>query len=229
MIDKESIKQEIKRLKRTNGFLPVDNHEICDAYRARGYQLACDDILQFIDSLPEEPVKETIKGNYNERYKRIAQTEQFKKTYGDKSLGKEEPAIDDLEEVADNYAQQHNELLGFDCDCEPIQTGPELKKAIIFGAEWQRKKDQEIDKLTESSDLDESSWKYSDRDGITYGQRYAMQIDFKAGAKWQKQKDFQDFLEKAEMYLKTRVYYNMHPNNVTTAIQEFKNYIKNES
>ena len=56
-----------------------------------------------------------------------------------------------------------------------------------------------------------------------------MQIDFKAGAKWQKQKDFQDFLEKAEMYLKTRVYYNMHPNNVTTAIQEFKNYIKNES
>lgn len=98
-----------------------------------------------------------------------------------------EPASEDLEEAADNYAQQHNELLGFDCDCEPIQTGPELKKAIIFGAEWQRKKDQEIDKLTESSDLDEASWKYSDRDGITYGQRYAMQIDFKAGAKWQKQ------------------------------------------
>ena len=38
----------------------------------------------------------------------------------------------------------------------------------------------------------------------------------------------QDFLDKAEMYLKTRVYYNMHPNNVTTAIQEFKNYMKNE-
>lgn len=40
---------------------------------------------------------------------------------------------------------------------------------------------------------------------------------------------FQDFLEKAEMYLKTRVYYNMHPNNVTTAIQEFKNYMQDES
>lgn len=39
----------------------------------------------------------------------------------------------------------------------------------------------------------------------------------------------QDFLEKAEMYLKTRVYYNMHPNNVTTAIQEFKNYMQDES
>lgn len=40
---------------------------------------------------------------------------------------------------------------------------------------------------------------------------------------------FQDFLEKAEMYLKTRVYYNMHPNNVTTAIQEFKNYMGDEN
>ena len=39
----------------------------------------------------------------------------------------------------------------------------------------------------------------------------------------------QDFLEKAEMYLKTRVYYNMHPNNITTAIQEFKNYMQDES
>ena len=48
----------------------------------------------------------------------------------------EEPASEDLEEVAYNYAQQHNELLGFDCDCEPIQTGPEIKKAVIFGAEW---------------------------------------------------------------------------------------------
>lgn len=41
-------------------------------------------------------------------------------------------------------------------------------------------------------------------------------------------KTMQDFLEKAEMYLKTRVYYNMHPNNVTIIIQEFKNYMENE-
>lgn len=47
---------------------------------------------------------------------------------------------EDLEEVADKYAQQNSELLGFDCDCEPIQTGPELKKAVEFGAEWQEKK-----------------------------------------------------------------------------------------
>jgi hypothetical protein len=64
-----------------------------------------------------------------------------------------------------------------------------------YFAEWQRKKDQEIDKLTESPDLDEASWNYSNRDGITYGQRYAMQIDFKAGAKWQHGKDFDDLLQ----------------------------------
>ena len=34
------------------------------------------------------------------------------------------------------------------------------------------------------------------------------------------------FMEKTEMYLKTRVYYNMHPNNITTALQEFKDYIQ---
>lgn len=61
MSDKvQLIKQEIKKLKQTNGFLPVDNHEICDAYRARGYQFACDDILQFIDSLSEEPASEDL-------------------------------------------------------------------------------------------------------------------------------------------------------------------------
>lgn len=48
-------------------------------------------------------------------------------------------------------------------------------------------------------------------------------------AEWQKQNDFQDFMEKADMYLKTRVYYNMHPNNVATAIQEFKKYMQDES
>lgn len=42
-------------------------------------------------------------------------------------------------------------------------------------------------------------------------------------------KTMQDFMEKAEIYLKTRVYYNMHPNNITTAIQDFKNYMQNES
>ena len=167
MTDKELIKQEIERLKQINGFLPIDNHEICDAYRARGYQLACDDIFQFIDSLPEESesgdrinecphwekywgcetspmnncdscphakwveVKEEKK-NYNERYKRFAQTEQFKKSYCDKSLGKEEPVREDLEEYAKKLAK-----------------GAALDKHNLIwmckkGAEWQKQKDEEL-------------------------------------------------------------------------------------
>lgn len=39
----------------------------------------------------------------------------------------------------------------------------------------------------------------------------------------------QDFLEKAEMYLRYRVYYNTHPNNINVAINYFKNYMQNES
>lgn len=89
----------------------------------------------------------------------------------------EQPISEDWEEAAKQHSKQtFNGIL--------IEDNIDAFKA---GSEWQRKKDQEIDKLTESPDLDEASWKYSDRDGITYGQRYAMQIDFKAGAKWQKQ------------------------------------------
>lgn len=146
MSDKvQKIKQEIeRRIEQCYRALSQDLLE-----RERNETNCClqqyKEILQFIDSIPEEIGCE--KKDYRERYKRIVQTEQFKRSYCDKSLGKEEPESEDLEEIADNYAQQHNDLLGFDCDCEPIQTGPELKKAVIFGAEWQRKKDQETIEL----------------------------------------------------------------------------------
>lgn len=39
----------------------------------------------------------------------------------------------------------------------------------------------------------------------------------------------QDFLEKAEIYLRYKVYYNTHPNNINVAIDEFKNYMENEN
>lgn len=38
----------------------------------------------------------------------------------------------------------------------------------------------------------------------------------------------QDFMEKAEMYLRYRVYYNTHPNNINVAIEQFKNYMQDE-
>ena len=108
-----------------------------------------------------------------------------------KSLDKREMVSEDLEEACDNYYDEtwdeHGGIAMVVNNCHDIWF-PSQARSDFFkaGSEWQRKKDQEIDKLTESPDLDEASWKYSDRDGITYGQRYAMQIDFKAGAKWQK-------------------------------------------
>lgn len=53
--------------------------------------------------------------------------------------------------------------------------------------------DCEDDFTTRSEDLNEASWNYSDREGVSYGQRYAMQIDFKAGADWQQRQDEKRF------------------------------------
>ena len=55
-----------------------------------------------------------------------------------------ESVSDDLEKVAEDYANKHSVLLGFDCDSEPIQTGTDIKNAVIYGAEWQRKLDADL-------------------------------------------------------------------------------------
>ena len=89
----------------------------------------------------EEPVSEDLekeKKNYNERYKRIAQTEQFKKSYCGKSFGKEEPVSENLEEVADKYAKEQY----------PWQNGYEKWELPIrdfkAGAEWQKQQDYKM-------------------------------------------------------------------------------------
>lgn len=89
---------------------------------------------------------ETMKENYTERYKRIAQTEQFKKSYCDKSLGKEAPASEDLEEACDNYYDEtwdeHGGVAMVVNNCHdvwfPSQAMSDFFKA---GAEWQHGKD----------------------------------------------------------------------------------------
>ena len=45
---------------------------------------------------------------------------------------------DDLVKVAEDYANKHSVLLGFDCDSEPIQTGTDIKNAVIYGARWHK-------------------------------------------------------------------------------------------
>lgn len=47
----EQIKDKIKTTKKIKGYLPIENHDLYDAYMARGYQLACDDIVSIIENL----------------------------------------------------------------------------------------------------------------------------------------------------------------------------------
>ena len=49
-----------------------------------------------------------------------------------------EPVSENLMSVAEEYAKKHSVLLGFDCDSEPIETGVDIKKAVIYGANWQK-------------------------------------------------------------------------------------------
>jgi len=57
MTQKDLIKAEIERLKKE---LEKGNYYLDSAEAATGYELALDDLLSFIDSLPEEPVSEDL-------------------------------------------------------------------------------------------------------------------------------------------------------------------------
>jgi hypothetical protein len=78
--------------------------------------------------------------NYNERYKRIAQTEQFKESYCGKSLGKEESESEDLEEEITKCYNSRNDLM---------MTRKQFGELIHHFAEWQKQKDQETIELAE--------------------------------------------------------------------------------
>lgn len=55
LIDKETIRKEIERLKSLHSPIPFgDNYEV--GY-SDGYQDCCDNILAFLDSLSQQPVK----------------------------------------------------------------------------------------------------------------------------------------------------------------------------
>ena len=59
MRDKEAIKKEIERLKNRDGYAFFQN-ETADIYYARGVRFTCENLISFIDSLPEEPVSEDL-------------------------------------------------------------------------------------------------------------------------------------------------------------------------
>lgn len=116
---------------------------------------------------------------------------------------------------------------------ETIGTSPHsrevIKEYLQKAAEWGRNHFEDKSEMV-SEDLEEDSSfeKLLQEIYVKYDKKISIEslLDIASHfAEWQKQKDLQDFMEKAEMYLKTRVYYNMHPNNVTIAIQDFKNYM----
>lgn len=149
----------------------------------------CGKLLVFINSLTEEP-----KCIYNRTLEERIKSCKYCSAACNVRI-KEESASEDLEEEILNQWEDYPHTLWSKCPYI------DFKNIAHHFAEWQRQKDQEIVKLTESQDLDEASWKYSDRDGIGYGQRYAMQIDFKAGAEWQKQQDEELFKDDSWNYI----------------------------
>lgn len=158
MKDKDKIKQEIERLYAEVNQKPY-NGEL------EGEMCAYDKLISFIDSLPEEPTDKTMEKNYHERYKRITQTEQFKKSYCDKSLGKEESVSEDLEEEID---EEIDNLCELGCYMEDLAKGnsegvyplpdnvvKELRKFASHFAEWQKQqmmKDAQLGVIEERAD-----------------------------------------------------------------------------
>lgn len=73
---------------------------------------AYNEVLALLDSLQEEPVSK----DYRERYKRIAESEQFKKIYEGMSVGEvvhiegEEPVSEDLGEYINELSKQFPEV-----------------------------------------------------------------------------------------------------------------------
>lgn len=140
MSDKvQLIKQEIEKRIESINSCPFKTVELGSEKFDEGELYAYKQILQFIDSIPEE--SDCEKKDYRERYKRIVQTEQFKRAYCDKSLGKEEPESDDLKEELDNFLK--DPVFG-----KLINRNAGLVLAHHF-AEWQKQKDQETIELAE--------------------------------------------------------------------------------
>jgi len=94
-----------------------------------GDELNSIEIVDANSCIVEEPSCD--KKDYRKRYKRIAQTEQFKSSYYDKSLGKEEPISKDLDEELSLWMRENCDDNGF---FNPLELASHF-------AEWQRKKD----------------------------------------------------------------------------------------
>lgn len=185
MSDKELIKQEIeRRIVQAEEFAERAEGANDDSSKLSWDFAATQNksLLQFINSLPEEPSDETTKANYNERYKRIAQTEQFKESYCGKLLGKEEPASEDLRKELDNFLK--DSVFG-----KLINRNAGIALVRHF-AEWGRNHFEDKNEMV-SEDLEEKITKcYKSQNGLMMTRKQFGEIIHRF-TEWQKQKDLE--------------------------------------
>lgn len=142
MTDKELIKQEIE--KEIGNIKRYIYHPSLAGHSKRDMTVVYETLnklLRFINSLPEE--SDCEKKDYRERYEKLTQSDTFKSSYCDKSLGKEESTdeancttkSDDLEEAASKYIEE--------------DFHERSRADFKAGAEWQKQKDQQTIELAE--------------------------------------------------------------------------------
>lgn len=180
-----------------------------------GFQLACDDVIAFIDSLPEEPKKQpkfkvgdTIKGPCNNIFqvKEVLDRQYVLHSENGDELNSieivdksscisKEPVSEDFEKAAQEYSSNIPTQLEAD-----IVWKRETEQHFKNGAEWMKKKYQEsgceIDFTTKNQNLEEAAEAFYDNcnmpksswwdEGILHKMSESKET-FIAGAKWQKQ------------------------------------------
>ena len=155
LIDKETIRKKIEFAKSVYSNPKRVVHGVADAFRQDGRAAMCDDILKFLDTLPEQPMK--LKNS--QRNKNMTREEIINALQSDKTMPFIQPdqlanIVDfvsenykpffpeNLEEAAKNRVTENGRF--------PISEFEELRiRDIKFGAEWQKKQDQETIELAE--------------------------------------------------------------------------------
>ena len=126
MTDKEFFRKEVERLK-SQLLRGACSSQI--AMETRCKEEAYNEVLAILDSMQEESVSK----NYRERYKRIAQSEKFKKIYEGMSVGEimhvegEEPVSEDLGDYINELFKQFPEV-----------SFAKLSRIAVRVAKWQK-------------------------------------------------------------------------------------------
>ena len=206
MTDKELIKQEIESYKESmKGLEPHSDFR-------RGQITAYNQIMQFIDSIPEEPANEDLEIEI-ENYI----NSNFSEGCDGGMLSDSEPNLGgvtycDLANLARRFAEWQK------------QKDESRRKANIALANTDIPKDKDLEIAFEDiwSDVENC---VSDLNKLSNEQKYKLKNahhdTFEAGAEWQKQKDLQDFLEKAMEYFKGKPIHHFW-------VEDFKNYMEDK-